>query len=358
MLNYFYNFPAIRGLQAKREYYSIMCPLEILSKLFIFHDDELTPEFRAQRKVNESRIPEIANYIIENPKDYVFSSITASVDGVYKFEKIGDNVEDVGILSISMDSKLLINDGQHRKLAIDEALKQKPALKNESISVVLFIDENLQRSQQMFSDLNKHAVNVSKSIGILYDSRDPIALLVKDIVFNINNFKKYTDLENNSLSKNSNRLFLLSNIYNATARMLKNLNINKHEKIVREFWGKYLNEIKEFQFVYKKEMSPKLLRQDYLLTYGTVIEAIGIIINEQIKKEEISIKDLIDKLNRIDWSRGNNIWKNRALNNNGRIIKNNFSILLTAIQLKRFLDIEITCEEMDIEKLNLEGQDD
>jgi DNA sulfur modification protein DndB len=57
-----------------------------------------------------------------------------------------------------MSSRFLINDGQHRRAAIEEALKVRPEFGDETISVVFFIDAGLENSQQMFADLNKHAV--------------------------------------------------------------------------------------------------------------------------------------------------------------------------------------------------------
>ena len=181
--NFFYTFPAIKGKQATRDFFIIMCPLKILSKLFIFNEEDLPPEHRAQRILNKARIPELASYIVNNPKDYVFSSLTASIDGEFEFSALDNSFDDtIGILKVSMDSRLLINDGQHRRAAIEEALKADPNFENETISVVLFIDEGLKRSQQIFADLNKHAVNVSKSIGILYDSRDPIAIITKSLI--------------------------------------------------------------------------------------------------------------------------------------------------------------------------------
>ena len=71
-------FPVIRGLQAKREYYVAMWSLRMLRQISIFDDDELPPELRAQRILNKTRIPEIANYIIDNPDNYVFSALTVS----------------------------------------------------------------------------------------------------------------------------------------------------------------------------------------------------------------------------------------------------------------------------------------
>ena len=58
-----YVFPAVRGTQAQREYYVSMVPLDVMSKIFQFADEELPPEIRAQRILNKSRIPEIRDYI-------------------------------------------------------------------------------------------------------------------------------------------------------------------------------------------------------------------------------------------------------------------------------------------------------
>lgn len=92
-----HTFTAIRGRQAGREYYVAMCPLRVVPKIFLFDEEELTPKLRAQRTLNRSRIPEIAAYLVENPRSYIFSSITASIDGKVKFEPfastgVGQNV--------------------------------------------------------------------------------------------------------------------------------------------------------------------------------------------------------------------------------------------------------------------------
>ena len=46
--NFFYSFPAIKGIQSSKEYFVIMCPLKILSKLFIFNEEEIPAEYRSQ----------------------------------------------------------------------------------------------------------------------------------------------------------------------------------------------------------------------------------------------------------------------------------------------------------------------
>jgi len=51
-----YIFPSIRGIQAGREYYVSMCPLHLIPKIFLFDEDELKPELRAQRTINRPRL--------------------------------------------------------------------------------------------------------------------------------------------------------------------------------------------------------------------------------------------------------------------------------------------------------------
>ena len=69
---YYYSFNAVRGIQAGRPCYIAMCPMRIIPKIFVFNEDEVPPEIRAQRKLNKGRIPEMANYLINNKTIYFF----------------------------------------------------------------------------------------------------------------------------------------------------------------------------------------------------------------------------------------------------------------------------------------------
>ena len=109
----FYRFSAMRGIQANSEYFVCMIPLGVLSKIFIEGSSDVLPEFRAQRKLNEQRIPEIRDYIINNRDSYVFSALAASVDGEVTFFPTKES-GNIGELEIDMNAAFLINDGQHR----------------------------------------------------------------------------------------------------------------------------------------------------------------------------------------------------------------------------------------------------
>lgn len=352
--NFFYTFPAIKGIQSSKEYFVIMCPLNILNKLFIFNDDEIPAEYRAQRILNKTRIPEMSDYIVNNPHDYVFSSLTSSIDGDFEFNSFDTNSnKNIGILNVSMDSRLLINDGQHRKAAIENALKASPELGEETISVVLFIDEGLKRSQQIFADLNKHAVNVSKSIGILYDSRDEIALITKYLLDTNENLRNFTDKENTSLPKFSPKLFILSSIYETNKKLLNKLNPadEKLRDFVIEFWQLLCDNIIEWMFVFNKEMSPHKFRSTYISSNGVVLEALGIIGNYLYKNNYPDWRSYLTKLNTIDWNRSNLVdWENRVIAPNGRIVKSASYIKLTNNLIKKKIGLPLTKEEEKLEK--------
>src|ERR1051326_6723772 len=123
-----HTFSAIRGVQGGRDYYVAMVPLKVIPKLFLFDDAELPPDLRAQRVLNRARVPDIARYLVDNPRNYTFSSLTASVDGRIQFEPFGTPgfAGSIGRLVVPMTARFLINDGQHRRAAIEAALKGPP----------------------------------------------------------------------------------------------------------------------------------------------------------------------------------------------------------------------------------------
>src|SRR6185503_16506516 len=113
------SFPAVRGHMGKRDYFVAMIKLSLVPRLFKFRDwSELPPEQRAQRVLQKSRIPEMTNYILENEDGYLFSSLTASYDCEPAFNETPD-MKDIGILEMPFEADLVINDGQHRRAAIE-----------------------------------------------------------------------------------------------------------------------------------------------------------------------------------------------------------------------------------------------
>ena len=347
-----YVFPAIRGLQASHEYYVSMCPLRLIPKLFLFNEDELVPELRAQRTLNKNRIPEIAQYIVSHPRDYVFSAITASVDAEVQFQPLEHADRRVGLLHIPMSARFIINDGQHRRAAIEVALRENPDLADESIAVVFFLDVGLERCQQMFADLNRHAVRPARSLGVLYDHRDDTARLARLVVLRSPVFRDMVEMERSTLSARSRKLFTLSAIYTANHALVGQLDGQSMDDLVslsRSYWEEVARQIPEWQQVRERKLTAGDVRRDFIHSHGIALQALGRVGNSLLRDKSQGWKTALRQLRKIDWSRSNaTLWEGRAMIG-GRVSKAGHNVLLTTNVLKRTLGLPLTPEEQRIE---------
>ena len=345
-MNFTYQLPAVRGKQAHKEYYIAMVPLKLLSKLFPSAEEIVPPEFRAQRKINEYRIPEIKNYILDNRNNYVFSALSASIDGEFTFTPIEHS--DLGVLNIDMEAVFLINDGQHRKAAIEEAMAEDETLEQETISIVFFADAGLENSQQMFTDLNKHAVKTSNSLATLYDSRDALAVATRKVIAAVPFFKKYTDLERDILGKNSSNLFTLNMIYKANQKIIRNEDCNEEfVEFLISYWNNVANNINEWQEVMSRELTKKDLRENYIITLAITLTALGKLGRYFYENKDIDMTTYLIRLKEIDWSRTNyDNWLGRTIRENGKVMNSEEAITLTCAKIKQLIGVPLTKDEL------------
>lgn len=349
------TFPAIRGIQAGRPCYIAMCPMRIVPKLFKFDEEEVPAELRAQRVLNHARVPEISTYLVDNAHDYTLSSLTASVDAVVTFEPMADTGygQNIGTLSIPMDAQILINDGQHRRAAIEEAIKQNNELGHDNISVLFFIDQGLARSQQMFADLNKHAVRPSDSISTLYDQRDSLSDLARHVQKHVHVFSRLTEMEKSSISNRSTKLFTLSSIKNATKALLRKSpkeTVSKDEKdLAVTYWNEVAANMPDWQSALQKKVTTSELREQYVHAHGVMLQAMGNLGADLLQMKEAGWKRKLKSLSGIDWLRTNEAWMQRSMEN-GRISKARIKVVLTGNYIKQQLGVPLTEEEEGFEQ--------
>lgn len=344
-------FPVIRGLQAHREYYVAMWSLRMLRQISIFDEDELPPELRAQRTLNKARIPEIAGYIIDNPDDYVFSALTVSIDSDVQFEALPGQ-DKLGLLRVPMEARFIINDGQHRRAAIIEALEQRPELAHETIAVVFFLDIGLERCQQMFADLNRHAIRPSRSLGLLYDHRNDKARLAKLVIMKSEVFRDIVDMEKSSLAKRSRKLFTLSAFHNACADLINGLaagDLTKDADIARTYWEAVAEHFPAWRQVLEGRLPASEVREGYIHSHGIALQALGLAGNTLLKQNPNDWRQRLEGLKKIDWSRSNaNVWEGRAMIG-GKVSKVTTNVILTTNVIKKALALPLDDEQQKVE---------
>lgn len=357
-----YRFQSVRAVQAGRSYFVTACPLRLVPQVLTFAPADLPPNLRAQRLLNKGRIPQIAKYLTANPTSYVLSAITASIDADLRdvrFEEHGPLLDGarVGQLVIPAGSRILVNDGQHRREAIAAALRLKPELADESIPLVLFLDAGLVRNQQTFADLNRHAIRPATSLNVLYDHRDPVAELARRVASEVCPFDGLTELERSSLSNRSSKMFTLSAIHQATVALLRarvSEAGSEDEGSVMEFWKIVGDLVRSWGFISEQNTASDL-RRDYVHVHAVALHALGTVGGELMATYPDEWQSRLRRLAELNWRRDNSIWVGRAIRN-GKISKAGPSLVLTANVLRQKVGLELGGTEKALEE-SLEKED-
>jgi DNA sulfur modification protein DndB len=352
------SIPALRGTMGGRQYYAIVISLAEVPRLFRFNDwEQSTPELRAQRVLNRSRVPDIAKYILDNEEGYLFSSITASYSSEVKFTPVSDT-SDIGTLEIELENlELIINDGQHRSAGIAAAIKENPALGKDKISVLLFPMENLERLQQMFTDLNRYAHKTSKSLDILYDHRDNLSALTMDISEEVDVFRGMVDKEKITIPLRSPKLFTLATLYDANEELVgdkvdkrgtKDYDTKLHLAV--EYWTVLSDVMNDWRKVKDGDLKASELRQEKINTHAVVLRALGGAGQALVDEHPGDWQKRIEPLRDVDWrksvgSKVNPLWDNVCITA-GSVVSNRQARVQTLEVLKRLLGLASREERM------------
>ena len=344
-----YVLPVIRGIQAGREFYVSMFPGRLIPKLFVRDGMEVPPEMRGRRSLNSTRVWEISRYMLENPRNYVFSAIAASIDADVTFEAIGSEAEarKIGRLRVPMDAQFSINDGQHRLRAFELALKEKPELGYETIAVIFFLDIGLERSQQIFHDLNYYGVRLDPSLKTLYDRRDVKGKVVKEVMERVRVFRMLTDRERSRLSGRSGKLFTLSSIYGATMALLANcesMELEEQIEIGAGYWNVVSRYIWDWERVLERQVSAAEIRQEFVHCQAIALLGLGEVGATLISRYPESWEAYLRGLTEIDWSYANGDWEGGIMVG-GRVGRSRSTVSWMTGYIKKHLNLPATAEE-------------
>ena len=344
------KFPAMEATIGQRKYYACVMKLTAIPKMFTFRDwIEFTPEDREQRVLNKKRIPDIARYILDNEDGYLFSSITASYNCAVQFERVSP--DGLGFLEMDFEeADFVINDGQHRCAAIAQAVRENPALGNESISVLLFPYESKSRVQQMFTDLNKEVVKTSKSLNILFDQRDMLGKVTLEACEKVPAFHGLVDKDNVSLPARSEKMFTLAALYDANEELLAGKKISEdaffNELVTTsvDYWTAVSTFMPDWLKVRNREIRPIELRQENISSHSVVLRALGGMGAELMRQFPSDWKNRLADLTTVNWNKTNRDWENVCMVANS-VISNRQARLATKAYVKGKIGLQLSESE-------------
>jgi DGQHR domain-containing protein len=304
-----------------------------------------------QRKLNWARVKgDMKEYLVENPNAFYsaltlfivpldLSPLKEGVDYIFNLDPT-DEDKTRGTLKIFGTSVLFPGDGQHRAASIREAVKQDRQLATVQVPVVFIPFKDKHQVRQVFADLNLNAKLATKTIGLAFDTRDPIATLSKRVADEVPLFRGDTEgrvnMGTNSLAKTAPHVITLNTLYEANKCLLSGLqggedkvkdhvqdiaflspsdaSVGQKAEPLVKAWEVIINSLPGWQEVMDKTLSAGAVRDQYVSAHGlgwqAIAHAAGAIIRTEPDKWG---QVLAGCLSSIDWKRSNRDWQGVAM---------------------------------------------
>ncbi|TBN57437.1 DGQHR domain-containing protein [Glaciihabitans arcticus] len=210
------SLPALRGQQGSRTLYLTLPSNAVLNNFFPI--DMEPADDRSQRALDAGHARQIAQYITSNPTEYALGAITYAVDLEGSFTEV-EKGSNIGLLRLPLNARLRSIDGQHRREGIRLAIDAVQDLGSQSTALLIYVEHDLAKRRQMFSDMNNTARKVSKALNVSYDTRDPFARVAAELADNHPLLEGRVDREGSRTQPGDGNLFTLAALHDALKRL-------------------------------------------------------------------------------------------------------------------------------------------
>ena len=316
----FASLPAIKGEQFGREIYSTLIKFKDLEDFL-----EIFPE--VQRDIIPRKVKAVRKYILSASEENLrfFSSITVTIRGHAFYDS-----ENKRIALDVANSKLSVNDGQHRHEGIrttlkklehdflkskdkeksEEIRKKIDSLEQMAIPMVIFsgIDENAEK--QLFHDLNNLAQRPSRNSNIKLNQYDYVAKMARELAEYNPYLKKYgVETDKASIHYINPNTILLTTLYKSVKELCRvnmgNIKIalneeNYHEKF--SFVNKWIDKVFA---VLPNDID---IKNKYVLDKGYGLTAVFRFVATMLKERE-SEEAILSAIKTTDFNIHNKEWE-------------------------------------------------
>lgn len=242
---YCLRIPAHRFHQGRRNVYSFALDLAQLDGLLPQRvDEDIVKE--ANRRLSRLHARNIKQYLMEVQDTWVLGSILLGIapDAVEFHpynddqQKASENFGELRILTRQMNT-MRIFDGQHRRYAIQEALSelanypkyfdQLNSLRNASLPIVLYVEDDLPALRQMFADASQTKAIEANTVT-RFDERNTFNVVALWLTKHSRLFHNRVELERTVVHRANQNLIAV----NQLAATLKTLDVGYNGRVSRE----------------------------------------------------------------------------------------------------------------------------
>ncbi len=176
------------------------------------------PEEKKNRPLMPQHVNEIAKYLLET-ENYILPPFIFNCSSPIRVYAYGSGAVQFGYAVIPSNVELYVTDGQHRLEAIKKAIPERPELRNDSVTVLVVQEEDIDQIHQDFADCAK-TKPIPPALLAAYDVNNILSKLVRQLSRELVIFEKRIDKISRTVGKDPNYMFTMSQLQVGVAEFL------------------------------------------------------------------------------------------------------------------------------------------
>ncbi len=215
-------FPCTVSLQGGRPILSTAFPLGFIARHLRIDPAQrgASPRDKVNRPILVDHVRTIKRYLLENRNDYFLGALSLNIRSMPQLHVQKTNAAiRSGYLVIDDATMFDVTDGQHRvgaitgvrNLRIAGVIEEDPTFINDSITVQITIESQIERIHQNFADAAQ-TKPIPPSLLAAFNMREPVNRVLANIVRGSRLLNERIDETNKTLPKHSQSLFLLNQV--------------------------------------------------------------------------------------------------------------------------------------------------
>lgn len=324
------SMAAIRGRQGERTIYQVLVENSVLNNFFTVNMDP--PTEKSQRQLDPKHAAAIGQYIVSNPDEYVLGTVTYAVDTECPFQP--SEIDDrLGVLTIPFGTNLRSLDGQHRRHGLNQAIDADPAFASDHTSVLIYVEPDVEKRRQMFSDMNATPKIVAKSLNVAFDSRDPFARAARDLAENHPLLSGHIDRESRQVQGNSQYWYTIGAVHDSLKRLERGpggrvRNAPQYdEEAIRKLGSEFFDLLSDARDEYRRVREGEDIvgmRSKSILFSSTSMRVLAGAVHDAIAQSEVPTRpgDFVANLRTIDFTPSAEYWRETGFVTPGRTTPN------------------------------------
>lgn len=209
--------------QGKRIHLAFSLPFNLLLEMAKLQTaDYKKHKSNAEELINRPIMPqhvdEIAKYLLET-ENYILPPFIFNSSTPIKVFSFGTGAVKFGYAVLPTNVELYVTDGQHRIKAIEKAIKERPELLNDSVTVLVVQEDDIDQIHQDFADCAKNKP-IPPALLAAFDVSNVLSKLTRKLARDLIIFDGRIDKISRTLGKDPKYLFTMNQLRIGIAEFL------------------------------------------------------------------------------------------------------------------------------------------